>query len=181
VGRWRGAWEAAFPKAFEPLVLREASAHALSPALVWGIMREESSFIADIRSPSNAFGLMQVLPSTAKEVARGTAMPFDEGALKTPGPSIFLGAKLLGSLRGTFPQNPALAIPSYNAGAGAVRGWLAARGTERFDLFVEQIPYEETRGYIKRVLGSELAYAYLYAKDALPELFHLPRRADGAP
>ena len=181
VGRWRGAWEAAFPRAFEPLVVREASAYAISPALVWGIMREESSFIADIRSPSNAFGLMQVLPSTAKEVARGTATPFDEGALKTPGPSIFLGAKLLGSLRGTFPQNPSLAIPSYNAGAGAVRGWLALRGTERFDVFVEEIPYEETRGYIKRVLGSELAYAYLYAKDALPELLHLPKRADGAP
>ena len=181
VGRWRNAWEAAFPRAFEPLVVREASAHAISPALVWGIMREESSFIADIRSPSNAFGLMQVLPSTAKEVARGTTTPFDEASLKTPGPSVFLGAKLLGSLRATFPQNPALAIPSYNAGAGAVRGWLAARGTERFDLFVEEIPYEETRGYIKRVLGSELAYAYLYAKDALPELLHLPRRADGAP
>ena len=181
VGRWRSAWETAFPKAFEPLVLREAAAHSIAPALVWGIMREESSFIADIRSPSNAFGLMQVLPSTAKEVARGTPMPFDEASLKTPGPSIFLGAKLLGSLRATFPANPALAIPSYNAGAGAVRGWLAARGTERFDLFVEQIPYEETRGYIKRVLGSELAYAYLYAKDALPELLHLPTRADGAP
>ncbi len=179
VGSARVRWETAFPRAFAGLVTTEAQARSVTPALLWAIMREESGFFPEIRSPSNAIGLMQLLPSTAREVAKGTTLAFDEAALRTPAPNIGLGTKLLAALRQSFAQNPALAIPSYNAGPGAVRGWLAARGTERFDVFVEQIPYEETRGYIKRVLASELAYAYLYDRSALPELLHLPQRADG--
>lgn len=179
VGPLRLKWETAFPRAFDRLVVTEAQARAVSPALLWAIMREESGFFPEIRSPSNAIGLMQLLPSTAREVAKGTAFAFDEAALRTPAPNVGLGAKLLAALRVSFSANPSLAIPAYNAGPGAVRGWLTARGSDRFDVFVEQIPYDETRGYIKRVLASELAYAYLYDRSALPELLKLPVRADG--
>jgi soluble lytic murein transglycosylase len=179
VGSARVRWETAYPRAFAPLVTAEAKARAVAAPLLWAIMREESGFYPEIRSGSNAIGLMQLLPSTAREVAKGTNIDSDEAALRTPAPNVALGTKLLASLRQTFSANPALAIPAYNAGPGAVRGWLAARGTERFDVFVELIPYEETRGYVKRVLGSELAYAYLYDRSALPELLHLPARADG--
>jgi soluble lytic murein transglycosylase len=81
--------------------------------------------------------------------------------------------------RASFPANPALAIAAYNGGAGAVRRWLGERGADDFDVFVERIPFDETRAYLKRVLASEAAYAYLYAPRVLDELLALPQRASG--
>lgn len=179
-GRARAMWEAAYPKAFEPLVSDDATTYKAPRPLVWGIMREESAFFPEIVSPSAAFGLMQLLASTAKATATGTSFPFDEASLKKPAPSVALGTKLLSQLRAQFPRNVALAIPSYNGGAGAVGRWLAARGTDDFDLWVEEIPWDETRNYTKRVLSSMAAYAYLYDPGALDEVLHLPKRADGA-
>jgi soluble lytic murein transglycosylase len=74
-----------------------------------------------------------------------------------------------------------LAIAAYNGGAGAVGRWLAARGDEDFDLWVEQIPWDETRGYIKRVLSSEAAYALLYDRASLDEVLGIAERASGSP
>jgi soluble lytic murein transglycosylase len=175
-GTWRFAWEAAYPRAFEPLVTASAHEEHVPAPVIWAVMREESSFIADVRSPANAHGLMQLLPSTAREVARGTSLPSDETALHRPRVSIALGAKLLGQLRASFADNPSLAIAAYNAGAGGVRAWLRARPTADFDVWVEQIPFDETRGYLKRVLASELAYAMLYAPGAEREVLTLPAR-----
>jgi len=180
-GRWRFAWEAAYPRAFASLVTKTGAETGVPAPVLWGVMREESAFIADVKSPSNAHGLMQLLPSTAREVARGTAYPSDETALHVPRVSIALGAKLLAGLRASFPDNPSLAIPSYNAGAGAIRAWLRARAGADYDLWVEQIPYEETRGYIKRVLQSEMIYAELYAPEVAKEVLALPNRVSSAP
>ena len=176
-GRWRFAWEAAFPRAFRPLVASTARDEHVPAPVLWGVMREESAFVADIKSPANAHGLMQLLPSTARLVARGTGLASDETALHTPRVSIALGAKLLAQLRGSFPGNPSLAVPAYNAGAGAVRAWLKARPTTDFDVWAEEIPFDETRNYTKRVLASELAYAALYAPEAESEVLALPARA----
>ena len=178
-GRWRMPWEAAFPQAFAPLVVASADAQKAPRALVWGIMREESAFYPEATSPSAAFGLMQLIASTAKQTAAGTPLPYDEASLKKPATSIALGAKLLASLRASYPQNPSLAIPAYNGGTGSVGKWIGARGAEDFDLWVEEIPFEETRGYTKRVLASVAAYAYLYDPGSLPEVLHLPLVADG--
>jgi soluble lytic murein transglycosylase len=82
-------------------------------------------------------------------------------------------------LRGSFPGVPALAIAAYNGGPAAVRRWLSDHGADDFDVFVERIPFDETRTYIKRVLASEAAYAYLYAPAALDELLALPARTAG--
>jgi soluble lytic murein transglycosylase len=178
-GRWRLAWEIAFPRAFEPAVVKESETTRIPAPLTWAVMREESAFNPDARSGSNAIGLMQLLLGTAREVAKGTTMSVDERALRRPEVSIALGARLLASLRGGFSSNPALAIAAYNSGSGAVRRWLAARGADDFDVWVEQIPYDETRGYLKRVLASEAAYAFLYARPALDDLLLLPVRATG--
>ena len=180
-GRWRFAWEAAYPRAFASLVTKAAAETSVPAPVLWGVMREESAFIADVKSPSNAHGLMQLLPSTAREVARGTTYSSDETALHVPRVSIALGAKLLAGLRASFPDNPSLAIPSYNAGAGAIRAWLRARAGADYDLWVEQIPYEETRGYIKRVLQSELIYSELYAPEVAKEVLGLPAKVSSAP
>ncbi|AKV04784.1 Soluble lytic murein transglycosylase precursor [Labilithrix luteola] len=174
-GKWRLAWEVAYPRAFEANVVKSCADNALPTSLAWGIMREESSFVADVKSHSNAFGLMQLIVPTAKWVATGTTFGSDETALKTPEVSIGLGTRLLTKLRAKH-VHPALAIGAYNAGSGAVDRWITARGSEDLDVFVELIPYDETRNYIKRVLSSQAAYAYLYDPTTLKEPLGLPFR-----
>jgi len=181
VGSWRTKWEIAYPRAFDDLVVQDSATNAIPTALTWAIMREESDFIADAKSGSNAFGLMQLIVPTARVVAHGTGLPFDEASLKLPKISVALGTRLLGQLRASFADNPTLAIAAYNGGGGAVGRWISARGDEDFDLWVEEIPWEETRGYEKRVLSSEAAYAYLYDPAALDEVLRMSPRARGTP
>jgi soluble lytic murein transglycosylase len=179
-GRWRFAWEAAFPRAWEPIVASESESSRIPAPLTWAIMREESAFNPDAHSLANAIGLMQLLGGTARQVARGTPLPWDDDALRRPPVAIALGTRLLASLRASFPGRPGLAIAAYNGGSGSVRRWLADRGRDDFDVFVERIPFDETRAYVKRVLASEAAYAYLYAPDVLDEVFALPRGPAGS-
>ncbi len=180
-GEWKRAWEVAFPRAFFPYVGRESTADAVPMTLVYGIMREESRYFPDARSPANAFGLMQMIPPTAKMVASGTNLPWDEPSLTRADVSIALGTRMLGQLRAANPANPHLAIPSYNAGPKAVSRWLAERPTQDFDLWIEQIPFEETRAYIKKVLASQATYAFLYDPQSLPPLLALPAHVSGTP
>lgn len=167
-GKWRSVWQIAYPRAFEPLVASACKDNALPSALAWAIMREESSFVADAKSRSNAIGLMQLMGPTARWVATGTPFGSDEASLKRPEVSIGLGVRLLSKLRVTH-RHPALAIGAYNGGSGAVDRWVTARSNEDLDLFVELVPFEETRNYIKRVLSSQAAYAYLYDPSSLAE------------
>ena len=163
------------PRAFEPLVVRAGEKYTLPRAIAWGIMREESSFIADVKSPANAFGLMQLIVPTAKGVAIGTGYGSDEASLKKPEVSIEFGTKLLSSLR-TLHKHDALAIGAYNGGSGAVTRWMNARTSDELDLFVENVPYEETRNYIKRVLSSVVTYGYLYDRKAFDDTLAIPLR-----
>jgi len=172
-GDFRKLWETAYPRAFPDDVARATAAYGVSPSLVWGIMREESSFIADVRSPANAYGLMQLIPSTAKWISDGAVI--HEADLKRPEVSVDLGTKLLAKLLATH-KHPALAIAAYNAGSGAVSRWTAARGGDDLEVFVEEIPYEETRNYVKRVMGSMAAYAYLYDRPHLDEVLRVPAK-----
>lgn len=174
-GKWRLAWETAYPRAYEPLVDRASEKYGLPRAIAWGIMREESSFIADVKSPANAYGLMQLIVPTAKGVAVGTGFGSDEASLKRPEVSIELGTKLLASLR-TMHGHPALAIGAYNGGSGSVNRWMNGRQSDELDLFVENVPFEETRNYIKRVLSSVAAYGYLYDRRSYEETLALPLR-----
>jgi len=179
VGAWKTKWQIAYPRAFDDLVVTDSTANGIPKALTWAIMREESDFIADAKSSSAAFGLMQLIVPTAKGVARGTGFGWDEASLKEPRVNVALGTRLLAQLRGSFAENPTLAIAAYNGGGGAVGRWIAARGDEPFDLWVEEIPWEETRGYQKRVLSSEVAYAYLYDPAALDEVLRISPQARG--
>lgn len=172
-GKYRTPWEVAFPRAFAEDVSRASAAHGVPASLLWGIMREESSFMPEVRSPANAYGLMQIIPPTAKWISGGVAV--SEADLKKPDVSIELGAKLLAKLRTTH-GHPALAIAAYNGGSGAVNRWVDGRTTDDFDLFVELVPYEETRNYVKRVVASQVAYAYLYDRPHLEEVLRLPAK-----
>lgn len=174
-GKWRVPWEVAYPRAFEPLVVRSCGTHGCPTTLAWAIMREESSFVADVKSHANAIGLMQLIEPTAKWMAAGTPFTPDEASLKRPEVSVELGVKLLAQLRAKH-GHPALAIGAYNGGSGAVDRWMRARASDDLDLFVELVPWDETRNYIKRVLSTQAAYAYLYDPTALKEPLGLPLR-----
>lgn len=165
VGRWRAAWEVAYPRPFEPIVTAEAKRSGLPEAWAYAIMREESAFEARVVSHAKAYGLMQLIVPTAKKMAQPLNLPWDEDALKRPEVNVALGCRYLTVLRGQFSDNPLLAIPGYNAGGGAPKKWLQERPGDDFDLWVERIPYEETRLYTKRVITSLAAYEFLYARD----------------
>jgi soluble lytic murein transglycosylase len=177
VGRWRAAWEAAYPRPFAALVTAEAKRSGIPEALAHAIMREESAFDPRVVSHASAVGLMQLIVPTAKNMAKPLGLPWNEAALKRPEVNIALGCRFLSILRAKFPDNPLLAIPGYNAGAGMPKKWIAARPTHDFDLWVERIPYEETRLYTKRVITSMAAYEFLYADLPSGEALRSPRAA----
>jgi soluble lytic murein transglycosylase len=174
-GKWRVPWEVAYPRAFETIVTKACGAYSCPTTLAWGIMREESSFVADVKSHANAIGLMQLIEPTARWMASGTPYAADEASLKKPEVSVELGVKLLAQLRAKH-GHPALAIGAYNGGSGAIDRWMKSRVTDDLDVFVEGIPWDETRNYVKRVLSSQATYAYLYDPTALDEVLRLPLR-----
>jgi soluble lytic murein transglycosylase len=165
VGPWRQAWEIAFPRPHLDTVLKESEQNALDPALVYAIMREESAFDPGAVSPSNAYGLMQVIQATARWYGKQAGVPTDTQALRTPRVNITVGTRVLANYMGRFPQNPLLGIPGYNAGPGRPMRWLKDFPSVDFDVWVELIPFRETRMYTKRVLQSRGAYRFLYYAD----------------
>ena len=173
---WLDAWKLAFPAPFAPIVTREAKRTAQSPALIYAIMREESAFDPDAESAADAYGLMQLIVPTAKTVARPLGLPFDRASLKRPSVNIALGTSELAKLAAAFPENALLAIPGYNAGPGNPKRWLRDRPNADFDLWIELIPYVETRRYMKRVLASRAAYAFLYQREEFSKFALLPSK-----
>jgi soluble lytic murein transglycosylase len=173
-GRFRDFWQEAFPNAHADLVRAAAKRYDVPLSLVWAIMREESAFATDAASSAKAYGLMQMIVPTAKRTARGTSWVVTADGLKTPEMSIDLGTKHLGQLRRSFKSALLVAPAAYNAGSGALRRWLNESPGVDLDVFIEDIPYEETRNYVKRVYASQLAYAILYAPDERDALLALP-------
>jgi soluble lytic murein transglycosylase len=165
VGDWRKAWELAFPRPFHRIVASEAEKNGLSEALVYGVMREESMFDARAQSHADAYGLMQLIEPTAKHFSDKLGMGYSRSALLIPRVNIALGTKVLQSYSDRFPDNPLLGIPSYNAGPGRPKRWLKERPDVDFDVWVELIPFRETRRYTKRVLASRGVYTALYGPD----------------
>jgi soluble lytic murein transglycosylase len=156
-------WWHAWPAAFEDEVREAADPKSrLEPALVYAVMREESGYRPEVVSVSGARGLLQLMPETAERVARGAGIskPSSDD-LFTPGVNIQLGAIYLGDLLGRFSGRTSAAIGSYNAGPEAVARWLRGAPLED-DEWVEEIGYEQTRAYVKRVLRSLHAYRVLY-------------------
>jgi tetratricopeptide (TPR) repeat protein len=157
----RRAALACYPLAFRNFVATNASAQGLAPDFLQGLMREESALDPYARSPVGALGLTQLMPATARQVAQSIGMKgFKVDSLSRPEVNIHIGSIYLGRMLKQF-GHPGLAAAAYNAGPGAVARWLTS-ASGAFDEFVEQIPYTETRGYVKRVLRSYAAYSYLY-------------------
>jgi soluble lytic murein transglycosylase len=159
-GKNRSAWECLFPRPYDGLVRLAAGQSRLAPDLIWSVMRQESGFDPEVVSPARAVGLMQLLPETARETARGGASGA-EAKLTSPASNITLGALYLRELLDKFGGKVPLAVAAYNAGPEAIQRWSTRAKTESLDVFVEAIPFVETRGYLVRVLGNLARYGYL--------------------
>ena len=157
---WLLAWPLAFPGPVEDAVAGKGDALR---DLVYAIMREESGYRPAVVSPAGARGLLQIMPETGARLARQAGVDgFTADALFEPEVNVRLGAVYLEDLTRRFDGRLSAAIGSYNAGPEAVSRWLAERATLPDDEWVEAIPYDQTRGYVKRVLRSLHAYQVLY-------------------
>jgi soluble lytic murein transglycosylase len=132
--------------------LKQAGSTAAVPAtLLAAVAKQESRFSPGVRSSAGAIGLLQLMPETAAELAGG---PLEPNALRDPGRNAQLGARYLKQLLGQWQGNPVLMVASYNAGPGAVAGWVTPQVRREPELWIEAIPYPETRLYVKKVLGN---------------------------
>ncbi len=148
-----------FPMAHRGALTQQARLRGLHSSWVFAITRQESAFMADARSGVGAMGLMQLMPGTAKETARKFGIPLasPQQALN-PDVNIQLGAAYLSQVHGQFNGNRVLASAAYNAGPGRVRQWLKGANHLAFDVWVESIPFDETRQYVQNVLSYSVIY-----------------------
>jgi soluble lytic murein transglycosylase len=160
---WRDAWELAWPLAYRESVTGANQEFEFDPALVYAVMREESAYRPEVSSPAGALGLMQLIPPTADRIAGELGLTgFEPTRLFDPSVNIRLGTFYLRSLVQRFAGSRPLAIASYNAGPEAVTRWLDRDGSLPPDVFVDSVPYGETRRYLRRVLRSYHMYRLLY-------------------
>ncbi|MDJ0762276.1 MAG: transglycosylase SLT domain-containing protein [Myxococcota bacterium] len=171
-------WILAFPPAYEVEVRRAAAQSDVLPTLIWAVMREESSFDPSVESWANAIGLMQLILPTARRMGRDLDITVTPRSLRNPDVNIRLGTAYLAHLKACLEDHPALVIAGYNAGEGAVARWLAESQTGDVDLFLENIPYDQTRRYTKRVIASLATYELLYGetREMLTLDLNLPKR-----
>ncbi len=164
-------WSLAFPTPFRDLVDKYAKKRKLRRALVYAIMREESGFNPRIESWANARGLLQLMEATGRHIAQQDGLAnFSADDLLDPAINIRLGTGYIAELSGQLAAHPALIIAGYNAGYANVSRWLKKRGDLPLDLWVEDIPYGQTRKYTKRVLASFWTYSWMYGHDRVPRL-----------
>ncbi|HEX7409518.1 MAG TPA: transglycosylase SLT domain-containing protein [Candidatus Binatia bacterium] len=152
-----------YPLAFWSIVDREARDNAVDPLLIESLMRQESLFDPEARSPANAYGLMQLLPKTATQVASANGRAVDPPALLEPDINIDLGSRYLKGLLVRFRGDVLKAVAAYNGGEAAVEKWERRFADLEPDEFVESISYRETRDYVKRVMTNYRKYRQLYA------------------
>lgn len=170
-GDGRAAWTLRFPAAFGPHVWRAGWSSDVDPLLMLSIMRAESLYKHDAVSRVGALGLVQVMPATGAKVAalmgRGAFRP---DQLLVPEHNIALGTWYLGRLLDRFPGQFPLAVGSYNGGPHNIGRWLRGKVDMPFDEFVEEIAFDETRHYIKKVVGYYGVYTHLYTDGDWVEL-----------
>jgi len=152
--------ELRFPLRHKAVVDRKAEERRLDPSWVFGVLRQESAFMTDVRSPAGAVGLMQLMPATAKQVARRLNRPQPSTrALVDADTNIALGTAYLRMMLDELGQHPVLATAAYNAGPHRVARWMPPRAIDA-DIWVELIPFAETRKYVQRVMAYTVFYDY---------------------
>jgi len=159
----REFWTTLYPQAFWPEISQQAQTKGLNPYLLLSIIRQESAFNPTATSSSGARGLMQLLPTTAQEVLTRLKLPQEPASrLHDPQLSITLGTHYFTSLMQRYQGNVVLALAGYNAGPGRAARWREQWSDVPTDEFIERIPLDETRNYVKLILRNLMIYERLY-------------------
>ena len=159
----REFWTLLYPKAFWDTVAQHAQATSVEPYLIMSIMRQESAFEPAAVSSAGARGLMQLMPETARLVSNRLSLrAVTTSILEEPALNIALGTHYFASLLQRYHSNVVLALAAYNAGPGRVDRWHKQWQHLPVDEFIEQIPWRETRLYVKLVLRNLQNYERLY-------------------
>ncbi len=162
-------WLQRYPVPFKKMVGAEARSAGVSTSFIYGIMRQESRFVTSAHSSAGARGLMQVMPKTAALVARQYRIPFRRQSLAHPDVNVRLGVRYLKTLLDQFSGSWILAAAAYNAGPGRAHKWKNSfDGSVEGAIFVETIPFNETRDYVKNVVHSAWVYDALLEQKNIP-------------
>jgi len=157
-------WKVLFPQPYWSDLVANSQKNGLDPYLVASLIRQESEFNAGVVSHANAWGLMQLLPSVGKSMAKKEGLKgFNANQLLNPTVNLELGTKNLRLVLDRFGGQPEYALAAYNAGDVPVRQWMAAGSYQDIAEFVESIPYTETREYVQAILRNREIYRALYA------------------
>ena len=162
-------WQIAYPNAFHDVVERHCREVNVDPYLLQALIREESALDPKAFSWAGALGLSQLMLPTAQGIARTLKISgVTQDSLLDPDLNLRLGSWYLGTLLKRFEGNKAEALAAYNAGAAVVKQWRALKSDLDLDAWIEEIPFAETRGYVKRVMRSYNTYKLLYgASDSI--------------
>lgn len=156
-------WKLVYPVYFAENINQNAKINSLDPAIVLSLMKEESYFNTFALSYSNARGLMQLLPGTAKDISRWKGLEtYSSVELFDPDVNIKLGTAYLSHTKNSLHDNMLFAVAAYNGGPGAVERWINGASGGDLDEFVENIPYEQTRTYVKKVFKTYWNYKRIY-------------------
>ena len=156
-------WHLLFPQPYWGELVASSQRHGMDPSLVASLIRQESEFNAGAVSHANAYGLMQLLPSVGKSLARKDGIKsFHTELLLNPTVNLQLGTLNLKQVLDRFGGQPEYALAAYNAGDVPVRQWMASADYKDIPEFVESIPYTETREYVQAILRNREMYRALY-------------------
>ena len=155
-------WKILFPQPYWGTIQSESSKNGLDPYMVASLIRQESEFNPGVVSHANAYGLMQLLPSVGRQMAKQEGIRhFNEGELLDPNTNIRLGTLYLRQTLSQFGDKPEYAFAAYNAGADRVTDWQSIGSYKGIDEFVESIPFTETRDYVQAIIRNEMIYREL--------------------
>lgn len=156
-------WKLLFPQPYWSDLTANAQKNGLDPYLVASLIRQESEFNAGVVSHANAYGLMQLLPSVGKAMAKKQGIKgFNAGMLLNPATNLQLGTANLRLVLDRFGGQVEYALAAYNAGDVPIRQWMSSGDYKDIPEFVESIPYTETREYVQAIVRNREMYKALY-------------------
>ncbi|MBO1530899.1 lytic transglycosylase domain-containing protein [Psychrobacter sp. F1192] len=153
------------PMPHQSAVVRYSQSVGIDPAWAYGIMRQESRFVTSARSNVGASGLMQIMPGTAKYIARNLGESYSASRANSGDTNIRYGTWYMSDILGKLNQQPVLATAGYNAGPNNAKRWQPVYGSLAADQYIESIPFPETRNYAKHVMENATIYSSLLGRN----------------
>ena len=148
-------------------IARHAQARELDPAFVFGLIRQETRFMETLRSSAGASGLMQLMPATARWTARKIGLDFNPSQINDVDTNLQLGTAYLKRVLDDFAGSQAMAAAAYNAGPGRPRRWREGPVLDAA-AWAENVPFNETRDYVQKVLSNATLYSHLMGRPMAP-------------